>query len=96
MSTQKQQAFKQIEAGLPIDPALIVNGVVSLAEIIAQVLQKRAMLRQRVEQMAAILATSVQVNALQDSDIKELRTANHELMAKIKELEFRLSQMGGY
>jgi len=81
MSAQKQQAFKQIEAGLPIDPTLIVNGVVSLAEIIAQLFQKRAMLRQRVEQMAAILATQVQVNELQE--------------AKIKELEFRLSQVGG-
>jgi predicted nucleic acid-binding protein len=81
MSAQKQQALKQLEAGIPIDPALIVNGVVSLAEIIAQLFQKRAMLRQRVEQMAAILATQVQVNELQE--------------AKIKELEFRLSQVGG-
>jgi hypothetical protein len=73
---QKQQlhfkALKDLEAGIPIDPTLIISGAVSLAKIIAELFAKRSMLKARVTAIEALNATIVAVNVLQDERIADL------------------------
>lgn len=70
------QATKQLEAGVPIDPVLIINGTLSLIDIVANLFAKRTMLKARVTALEALLVTVIAVNAKQDERLNAIESNN--------------------